>query len=130
MHSKKYSVIGVVGEGARAAEAAHYIADIALDAGLDLFAVDGASALIQRTAKLEHRDLETAVCLGQLIGGEDTAGARADNYYVVICHFESIPLSQKNILPVVCPVPGGNSSRQSSVNVSSIRLTHLTPEVK
>ena len=86
-------IVLTVRESARAAEAAHYIADIALDAGLDLFAVYGASALIQRAAKLEHRDLETAVCLDQLISGEDTAGARADNYYVVICHFESIPLS-------------------------------------
>ena len=104
-------VVLTVGESARAAEAAHYIADIALDAGLDLFAVDGASALIQRTAKLEHRDLETAVCLDQLIGGEDTAGARTDNYYVVICHFESIPLSFAKKY-TACRVPGSRWEQQ------------------
>ncbi len=83
-------VVFAVGKSTGAAEAAHDAADRAADAGLDLFAVDGASALIQRTAELEHGDLQTA--LHQLIGGIDPAGAGADDDHVII-HAENTSFS-------------------------------------
>ena len=77
-------VILAVGKRARAAEAAHDRAALAADAGLDLIAVDGAVTLFEAVTGLEHGDAQIAAVLGQLIGGEDTAGAAADDDHVII----------------------------------------------
>ena len=77
-------VVLAVGKRARAAEAAHDAAGLALDTGLDLLAVDGAAALLQRLAQLQHRDLQRPFGIGKLPGGKDPAGAGADDDNVVI----------------------------------------------
>ena len=80
-------VVFAVGEGACAAKAAHNAADRALDAALDLLAVDGALALGQGTAQFKHRDFQGGLAFHELIGGENAAGARADDDYVVFHGF-------------------------------------------
>ena len=77
-------VVLTVGEGARAAEAVHDGAGLTAQAGLDLHAVDGAFPLFQRIARLEHGDAEVILQAGQLEGGENTAGARADDDHIVL----------------------------------------------
>ena len=77
-------VVLAVGEGAGTAEAAHDAAGLAADAGFDLLSVDGAVPLVQRLAQLQHADLQTAFGLCKLIGGENSAGTRADNDDIVI----------------------------------------------
>ena len=77
-------VVLTVREGTRAAEAVHDGAGLTAKAGLDLHPVDGALALLQRVAGLEDGDLEVRGQAGQLIGGEDTAGACADDDHIVL----------------------------------------------
>ena len=50
-----------------------------LDAALDLLAVDGAMALFKAVAGFKNGDPERGGELRQLVGGEDAAGARADD---------------------------------------------------
>ena len=76
-------VILAVGEGAGAAEAVHDGTGLAVDAGLDLIAVDGTVPLLQRVARLQHRHLPLGLTLHQFIGGKDAAGARADNQNII-----------------------------------------------
>ena len=100
-------VVFAVGKCARAAETAHDRAALAADAGLDLVAVDGAVALFKAVTGLEHGDAQVAAILCQLVGGEDAAGAAANDDDVVmhgrnlhlirICR-RSIPPAQKYIL--------------------------------
>ena len=100
-------VVFAVGKCARAAETAHDRAALAADAGLDLVAVNGAVALFKAVTGLEHGDAQVAAILCQLVGGEDAAGATADDDDVVmhgrnlrlirICR-RSIPPAQKYIL--------------------------------
>ena len=77
-------VVLTVGERARAAKAAHDGTALAADAGFDLLAVNGAAALAQRMAGLEHGHLHDGIQLQQFIGGENAAGACADNDHVII----------------------------------------------
>ena len=79
-------IIFAVGKRTRAAEAVHDGAGLAVDAGLHLHAVDGAMALLQRIARLQHGHLPLRLALHQLIGGENTAGARADDDHVILIH--------------------------------------------
>ena len=85
-------IVFSVGKCARAAEAAHDIAHGALCAGLHLFPVYRAAALIQRASELEHGDLQSLIRLREFIGGENTAGACADNDHIIICHCISPPI--------------------------------------
>ncbi len=73
------NVVFSVRKGARAPEAAHDAAHGALDAALDLLAVDGTFALGELASKLEDRYLLLRRALGELVGGEDAAGAGADD---------------------------------------------------
>ena len=77
-------VVFAVGEGARAAEAAHDRAALAADAALDLLAVDGTAALVETVARLEHGDLQRGILTRQLIGGKDAAGAGADDDDIIM----------------------------------------------
>ena len=77
-------VVLAVGKRARAAEAAHDRAAFAADAALDLLAVDGAMALFKAVAGFKNGDPERGGELRQLVGGEDAAGARADDGNVVL----------------------------------------------
>ena len=82
-------VVFAVREGSCAAESGHDGAGLAPYAGLDLLAVDGALALVQRVSHLNDSHLETAVSLHELIGREDSAGAGADYNNVIsliVCH--------------------------------------------
>ena len=76
-------VIFAVGERARAAEAVHNGAGLAVDAGLHLVAVDGTVPLFQRVASLQHSHLPLRPALHQFIGGKNTAGAGADNDHII-----------------------------------------------
>ena len=76
-------VVLAVGKRTRAAEAVHDGAGLAVDAGLHLVAVDGTVPLFQRVARLQHGYLPLRLALHQLIGGENTAGARADDDNVI-----------------------------------------------
>ena len=77
-------VVLAVGKCARAAEAAHDRAAFAADAAFDLLAVDGAMALFKAVAGFKNGDPERGGELRQLVGGEDAAGARADDGNVVL----------------------------------------------
>ena len=76
------NVIFSVRKGARAAEAAHDAADRAADAGLHLFPVDGALALVQRPAEFKNGHLQPA--LHQFISGVDASGACTDHNHVIV----------------------------------------------
>ncbi len=76
-------IVLAVGERARAAEAVHNGTGPAVDAGLHLVAVNGTVPLLQRIARLQHGHLPLRSALHQLIGGENTAGARADNDHII-----------------------------------------------
>ena len=76
-------VIFAVGKCARAAEAVHNGAGLAVDAGLHLVAVDGTVPLFQRIAGLQHSHLPLRPALHQFIGGKNTAGAGANNDHII-----------------------------------------------
>ena len=78
-------VILAVGKGPCAAEAAHDGAGLALDAGLDLFPVDGAAPLLQRVSLLEHGQPHLGRQLFEFIGGIDAARAAAHDNHVISC---------------------------------------------
>ena len=88
-------VVFAVGERARAAEAVHNGAGLAVDAGLDLVAVNGTVPLFQRVARLQHRHPPLRLPLHQFIGGEDPAGACADDHYIISHGDTSSYLSMK-----------------------------------
>ena len=77
-------VVLAVGKCACAAETAHNGAALAADAGLDLVAVNGTVALVQGMTGLENSNLHILIQLHQLVGGENAAGACADNDYIVV----------------------------------------------
>ena len=77
-------VVLAVGKCACAAETAHDGAALAADAGLDLVAVNGAVALVQGVTGLKNSNLHILIQLHQLVGGKDTAGACADNNYIIV----------------------------------------------
>ena len=78
------NVVFSVGKSACAAETAHNGAAFAGNTGFDLNAVNGTFAVFQRMSGLEDGDLQLRAQPGQLIGGKDTAGPRADNDHIVI----------------------------------------------
>ena len=78
------NVVFSVGKSASAAESAHDRAAFAGNAGLDPDTVNGTSAVFQRVSGLKDGDLQFRAQPGQLIGGKDTAGPRADNDHIVI----------------------------------------------
>ena len=94
-------IILTVGKRARAAEAVHNGAGLTVDAGLHLHAVDGTAALLQRVARLQHGHLPLRLALHQLIGGENAAGARADDNDIILIHekclLSSVAASQRQI---------------------------------
>ena len=83
------NVVFSVRKCACAAETAHNGAAFAADAAFDGGAVDGAGALVQRVTGLKNADFQLGVPQDQLIGGKNTARARADDQYVVIRHILS-----------------------------------------
>ena len=72
-----------VGEGPRAAEAAHGIAHGALDAGCNFSGDDGAVAVVDIPALVQGQQLQAWVEAGKLIGGEDTGLPAAQDGNVV-----------------------------------------------
>ena len=78
------NVILAVGKCTCAAKTAHNGAALAADTALHAVAVNGATALIQRMTRLKHRHLQVGGYFCQLIGGENAAGAGADNDDIVI----------------------------------------------
>jgi len=78
------NVVFSVGKSACAAESAHDRAAFAGNAGLDPDTVNGTFAVFQRVSGLKDGDLQFRAQPGQLIGGKDTAGPRADNDHIVI----------------------------------------------
>ena len=76
-------VVFAVGERTRAAEPVHDRAGLAVDAGLYLFPVDRALALVQHMPRLEHGDLQAGIFFYQLIGGKDAARPRSDDDHVI-----------------------------------------------
>ena len=62
------NIVLAVGECACAAEAAHYSADRAFNAGFYLFAVNGAFTLFERIAKLKHGNFQILIAVYKLIG--------------------------------------------------------------
>ena len=77
-------VVLTVGEGSRAAEAAHDSAGLALDAGLDLVAVYGAFAFFKRAACFKYSDLEIGTLCSEFIRREYTSRTCSDYYDIVI----------------------------------------------
>ena len=78
------NVVFSVGKSACAAESAHDRAAFAGNAGLDPDTVNGTFAVFQRVSGLKDGNLQFRAQPGQLIGGKDTAGPRADNDHIVI----------------------------------------------
>ena len=78
------NVVFSVGKSACAAKSAHDRAAFAGNAGLDPDTVNGTFAVFQRVSGLKDGDLQFRAQPGQLIGGKDTAGPRADNDHIVI----------------------------------------------
>ena len=77
-------IVFAIGEGTCAAETAHDGAARAVNAGLDLLAVDGTAAVGQSVAGFEDSDLQGRVQADQFVGREDAAGACADDNNVII----------------------------------------------
>ena len=73
-----------VGKGTRAAKAAHGMAHGAVDALLHLARHDGAAAVIDILTLVQGQDLQTGVQVGQLVGGEDTGLAAAQDDNIII----------------------------------------------
>ena len=77
-------VVLAVGERTCAAEAVHDRTGRAADAVLHVLAVNGALALFQRLSLLKYGDFQLRTELRQLIGGENTAGAGANDDHVIL----------------------------------------------
>jgi hypothetical protein len=77
-------IVFAVGKRTGAAKTAHNGAALAADAAFDLLAVDGAAALMERMTGFEHGDLQIGAALGQLIGGENTAGTGTDDDHIIL----------------------------------------------
>ena len=88
-------VVFSVGEGACAAESAHDGADLAVDAALDLYSVNGAAAFFQGSAGLKDGDLQIRPPFCQLIGGKDTARPCANDDNVILLHKRTPYLGMK-----------------------------------
>jgi len=89
------NIVFAVGKRACSAETVHDSAGGAVDALGDLFAVNGAFSFMKGTALFENGDLQAGLFQTKLISREDTAGAGADNNYVVFFHVDSL-LYQNN----------------------------------
>ena len=89
-------IIFPIGKRASAAEAVHDGAGLAVDAGLDLLAVDGTFPLVQRIACLENGHAQVFAGVGQLVGGVNAAGASADDNDVVIHMCSFFPCSDNS----------------------------------
>ena len=76
-------VVLAVREGARAAEAAHGVADFAVDALLHLARHDGAAAAVDVGALVQCHYLEAGVPEHQLVAGENARLAAAQNGNVI-----------------------------------------------
>ena len=74
-------VILTVGKRARPAETRHYRTGLAVYAGFNLFAVDGAFPLAERMPCLEHGDFK--VFPAEFVSGVYSAGSRPDYHNVV-----------------------------------------------
>ena len=72
-----------MGKSTCTAETAHNRTALAVDAVLDLISVDGAVTLLQGMTGFEDGNLQIGILLYQLVSGEDTAGAGADNNDVI-----------------------------------------------
>ena len=83
-------VVFAVGQGARAAVALHDVAGLAADAFRDLARLDGADALLQGAAFLQHQHPGGRVPFSQLVGGESAGRARAHDDDIVILHITSL----------------------------------------
>ena len=77
-------IVLAIRKGTRPAKAAHNGAGGAADTAFDLNAVDGAVTAAESVSRLEYRDPQPGSQTGQLIGRENTAGARADDDHIVI----------------------------------------------
>ena len=73
-----------VGKSARAAKAAHGMAHGAVDALLHLARHDGAAAVIDILTLVQGQDLQSGVQVGQLVSGEDTGLAAAQDDNIII----------------------------------------------
>ena len=78
------NVVFSVGKCACAAETGHNGAALAADAAFDFVPVDRAAAPVQRMAGLKYGHLQLRAVLHQLVCGKNTAGARANDYNVII----------------------------------------------
>ena len=76
-------VVLAVGESACAAEAAHGIANRAVDTFLDLARNDGTVTGIYVSALLKHDDFKVRMPANKFITGENSCGAAADNGNIV-----------------------------------------------
>ena len=127
-------VIFTVGESACTAKAVHNGAGLALDAGLDLHAVDGALALMEGIARLKDGHLPLGLQLLQLIGGENTAGAGTDNHDIILFHFHSISFyfqrHRKLYQPSLLLVSKISQPALRSAAATSSARSSIMPEVR
>ena len=84
------NIVLAVRESARAAKPAHDAAAFTADTGLDLIAVNGTAALVQRVAGFEHGQLQLGTVLHQFVGGKNTAGARTDDDNVIFIGLRTV----------------------------------------
>ena len=81
-----------VGKGAGAAEAAHGVAGLAVDAALNLSRHDGTLAGVDIRALLQHDDVQLRMPQLQLIAGKNARFAAADDGNICLgCHNEGSP---------------------------------------
>ena len=76
-------VVLAVGEGSRTAEAAHGIANLAVDALLHLARHDGAAAAVNVGALVDGDHLKAGAAAHQLVSGENTGLAAAEDGNVI-----------------------------------------------
>ena len=76
-------VILAVGESARTAEAAHGVADLAVDAALDLSGHDGAAAVVDVLALIDDQHLHAGVPVDQLVPGKDASLAATQDHGII-----------------------------------------------
>ena len=76
-------VIFAIGERARAAEAAHGVAHLAVDAALHPARHDGAAPVINVRSLIHHQHLGAGALETQLIGGENSGFAGAEDHDVI-----------------------------------------------
>ena len=77
-------VIFAVGKRTRAAEAAHGVANAAMDAFLDLACNNGAMPRIDISALVENADLKLGMTGNKLVTGKNTGRAASDYRNVVV----------------------------------------------